>query len=139
MSIFFYLVSILWSYLIRNVLSNYLLFVFLKDLPPKLLKAADYILQGPQHASTAVLPPHKTSQNKKRQKYILFDQHEVNTKKEKWWKNRTAKDRQMLYNIQEKWTREIFLVIFILFGLDRLNTYTGIQEVEIINVFFQCV
>ena len=118
----FYLVSILWSYLIRNVLSNYLLFVFLKDLPPKLLKAADYILQGPQHASTAVLPPHKTSQNKKRQKYILFDQHEVNTKKEKWWKNRTAKDRQMLYNIQEKWTREILLVIFILFGFDRLNT-----------------
>ena len=28
----------------------------------------------------------------------------------------------MLYNIQEKWTREILLVIFILFGFDRLNT-----------------
>ena len=112
--------------------------MFLKDLPPKLLKAADYILQGPQHGSTAVLAPHKTSQNKKRQKYILFDQHKVNTISEKQRKNRTAKERQMLYNIQEKRTRDFFLVIFILFGFDRLNTQR-IQEAEIIHVFFHCV
>ena len=69
---FFYLVFILWSYLIRKVVSKYFLFVFLKDLPPKLLKAADYILQGPQHGSTAVLPPHKTSQNKKKDKNTYY-------------------------------------------------------------------
>ena len=70
--------------------------MFLKDLPPKLLKAADYILQGPQHGSTAVLPPYKTSQNKKRQKYILSDQHKENTISEKQRKTSTAKERQML-------------------------------------------
>ena len=57
---------------------------------------------------------------------------------EKQRKNRTAKERQMLYNIQEKRTRDFFLVIFILFGFDRLNTHR-IQEAEIIHVFFHCI